>query len=187
VSVTAAERPKNAPETLRVVAPAPLLRAEGNGSVERVVFAGGDGHDCRMLCVESPRVPASELARLAGAPCIYQPRLGGFVPRYDRTLMLHGPTHGLFVAGDAAGIDTPRAAAESGRLAARAALRMLHVLPDAEERIEEAWRQLRVAAIPLCARAREAHVAGVMPDDVTESWAGPPETVFCPCTGVRTT
>jgi bacterioferritin-associated ferredoxin len=183
VAVTAEERPKTAPEALRVLPPARLARAEGNGSVERVLFADGTAHDCRLLCVESPRAPLVELARLAGAPCVYRPRLGGFVPRYDRTLALHGPVSGLFIAGDAAGLDTPRAAAESGRLAARAALRMLGALPDAEVRIEESWRHLRAAAIPLCARAREAHVIGAAPDDVLESWSGPPETVFCPCTG----
>src|SRR5205807_1796209 len=82
-----------------------------DGSVERVLLADGTEHECRMLCVESPRAPLVDLARLAGAPCIYQPSLGGFVPRYDRTLALHGPTAGLYIAGDAGGVDTPRAAA----------------------------------------------------------------------------
>lgn len=177
------ERPKGLPEKIPVV-PGTLAAARGAGAVERLVLVDGTEHECRMLCVESPRVPLTDLARLAGAPCVYHPRLGGFVPRYDRTLALHGPTAGLYIAGDSGGVDTPRAAAESGRLAARAALQALGLLVDPEEKIEEAWRQLRAASAPLCARARESIVIGAMPDDVVERWEGPSETVVCPCQGV---
>ncbi|HEX9244865.1 MAG TPA: FAD-dependent oxidoreductase [bacterium] len=183
VTLISAERPKNLPEKVPVI-PGAVASARGDGSVERVLLADGTEHECRMLCVESPRVPLVELARLAGAPCVYQPRLGGFVPRYDRTLALHGPTAGLYIAGDAGGVDTPRAAAESGRLAVRSALGALGLLPEADTRQEEARRQLRAASVPLTAVAREAMVIGAMPDDVVERWEGPPETIFCPCEGV---
>jgi hypothetical protein len=183
VSFVGPDRPKGLPEKVPVV-PGPLAAALGTGSVERVVLVDGTEHECRMLCVESLRAPLTDLVRLAGVPCIYQPRLGGFVPYYDRTLALHGPMSGLYIAGDSGGVDTPRAAAESGRLAARSALRSLKLLPDADLRIEESWRQLRAVSTPLCARAREAHVLGAIPDDVVERWEGPPETVFCPCEGV---
>ena len=184
VLLISAQRPKNLPEKVPVI-PGTVASARGNdGSVERVLLADGTEHECRMLCVESPRAPLVDLARLAGAPCIYQPSLGGFVPRYDRTLALHGPTAGLYIAGDAGGVDTPRAAAESGRLAARSALGALGLLPEAGVRQDEARRQLRAASAPFVAVAREAMVIGAMPDDVVERWEGPPETIFCPCEGV---
>jgi bacterioferritin-associated ferredoxin len=149
-----------------------------------VALADGATHECRMVCVESPRAPLVDLARLAGCPCVYQPILGGFVPQYDPMLAAHGPTIGLYVAGDAAGVDTPRAAAESGRLAARCALAAMALLPDADEKIEESRSRLAAASFPLHARAREALMAGVSPDEVIEHWDGPSGTVFCPCEGV---
>ena len=183
VTLIADERPKGVPESILVTRGA-VAEATGDAILHGIVLADGAQHDCRMLCVESPRIPLTDLARLAGAPCVYHPRLGGFVPRYDRTMALHGPTPGLYIAGDAAGVDTARAAAESGRLAARAALHGLGFLPEGETRIEESWRQLRAASVPLNARVRESHVIGAMPDDVVERWEGPADTVFCPCVGV---
>jgi bacterioferritin-associated ferredoxin len=183
VTLIADERPKGLSEGIPVI-PGVLAGAEGEGAILRAILGDGSEHECRMLCVESPRVPCTDLARLAGAPSVYHPRLGGFIPRYDRTMALHGPSPRLYIAGDAAGVDSARAAAESGRLAARAALHALGRLPDAESRIEESWRQLRAASAPLCARVRESHVIGAMPDDVVERWDGPAETIFCPCTGV---
>jgi len=188
VTLVAPDRPKGVPERVGVTSGA-LVAAAGSdaadgGRVERAVMADATVHECRMLCIESSRSPRTDLPRLAGAPCIYRPRLGGFLPMYDRTMALHGPSPAIYVAGDAGGVDTPRAAAESGRLAARCVLPTLVIQPDAEERIEESWRQLRAASAPLCARAREAHVAGAVPDEVIERWHGPEDTVLCPCTGV---
>lgn len=188
VTLVAAERPKGVPDRVAVIsgvlaAAAGSASADG-GHVERAIMADGTAHECRMLCVESSRMPRTDLPRLTGSPCTYRPRLGGFVPMYDRTMALHGPTPALYIAGDAAGVDTPRAAAASGRLAARGVLRALAIQPDSEDRIEEAWRQLKSASAPLCARARESHVGGVVPEDVIERWQGTPDTVLCPCTGV---
>jgi octopine oxidase subunit A len=176
-------RPKELPDRIPVIASA-LLEARGVEAVERVVLRDGSEHQCHLLCVESPRAPAIDLIRLAGTPCVYEARLGGFVPRYDRTMALHGPTSGIYVAGDCGGVDLPRAAAEMGRLAARSALRSFVDLPELEEKIEESWQLLRATSAPLCARAREALVVGAMPDEVTESWDGPSTTIFCPCEGV---
>jgi bacterioferritin-associated ferredoxin len=100
-------------------------------------------------------------------------------------MMLHGPTSNLFIAGDAAGVDTPRAAAESGRLAARAALRVLGMLPEAEIKLAEARQRLAAAAQPLRHAAREALMLGAMPDESIETWAPPAGTVMCACEGVR--
>ena len=188
VTFVGPERPKGVPERVSVIPGAVKAAvgsvAEDGRRIEQAVTADGAVYDCRLLCIESPRIPRIDLPRLAGAPYTYRPRLGGFVPMYDWTMALHGPTPAVYVAGDAAGIDTPRAAAASGRLAARTVLHALRIQPDSEDRLEEAWRQLRSASVPLAARAREAHVAGAVPDDVIERWDGPPDTVLCPCTGV---
>ncbi len=183
VALVGPARPPGAPESLPYH-PGVLAAAEGSAAVERVVLADGAVHECRMLCVESPRVPATELARLAGCPCVYQPLLGGLVPRYDPTLALHGPAPRLYAAGDAAGVDSPRAAAEMGRLAARSALRALGLLPDPEPKLEESRRRLAAASVPLRARAREALMVGAVPDEAVERLDVPEDTVICPCEGV---
>lgn len=184
VTLVAPARPNGAPAALSVISTAPV-EARGTGAVEQVVLDDGTTRPCRLLCIESPRVPSIDLARLAGCPCVYQPQLGGWVPRYDPMMALHGPTDGLFIAGDAAGVDTPRTAAESGRLAARAALRLLGLLADPEMKIAEARERLEAAAQPLRHAARTALMLGVMPDDTVESWAPPADTVMCACEGVR--
>jgi octopine oxidase subunit A len=161
-----------------------LASVQGTGAAERIALDDGTVHECRMLCVESPRAPAVELARQAGCPCVYQPLLGGFVPRYDPTLALHGPSARLYAAGDVTGVDSPRAAAESGRLAARCALDTLGLLADPMEKIEDSRHRLVATSFPLHARAREALQAGVRPDDVIEQQDMSPEVVACPCVGV---
>jgi len=161
-----------------------LVAAQGTGTVERIVLDDGTVHECGMLCVESPRAPAVELPRQAGCPCVYQPLLGGFVPRVDPTMALHGPTARLYAAGDVTGVDSPRAAAESGRLAARCALQVLGLLADPGSKIEESRHRLAATSFPLRARAREALQAGALPDDVIEQHDVSPEVVLCPCVGV---
>lgn len=184
VTLVAPERTGGVPPAVAVVAGVPAV-ARGADAVEEVVLDDGSAHACRLLCIESPRVPAVGLARLAGSPCVYQPLLGGFVPRYDPTLAVHGPTSGLFVAGDAAGVDTPRAASESGRLAARAALRFLGMLEEPDAKLAEARARLAAAAAPLRHAAREALMLGAMPDEAIEGWSAEPATIVCACEGVR--
>ena len=184
VTLVAPGRPNGVPASIPVLPGVPA-EARGSGAVEELILDDGVARPCRLLCVESPRVPAVELARLAGSPCVYQPFLGGFVPRYDPTLAVHGPTPGLFVAGDAAGVDTPRAAAESGRLAARAALRRLGLLEEPDAKIAEAHQRLAAAAAPLRHAAREALMLGAMPDEVIEAWTPRADTIVCACEGVR--
>src|SRR5207253_9403564 len=56
VTLISAERPKNLPEKVPVI-PGAVASARGDGSVARVLLADGSEHECRMLCVESPRAP----------------------------------------------------------------------------------------------------------------------------------
>jgi Pyridine nucleotide-disulphide oxidoreductase len=180
VTLSAPARPNSVPPAVSFTSAVPV-EARGADAVEQIVLEDGTTQPCRLLCIESPRVPALDLARLAGCPCVYQPLLGGWVPRYDPMMALHGPTAGLFIAGDAAGVDTPRAAAESGRLAARAALRFLGLLAEPETKLADARQRLEAAAHPLRHAAREALMLGVMPDETVEAWAPPPHTIICAC------
>lgn len=182
-ALLAPERPGNLREGTPHLA-GRLAAAQGTTAVERIALEDGTVHECRMLCVEAPRAPAVELARQAGCPCVYQPVLGGFVPRFDPMMALHGPAARLYAAGDATGVDSPRAAAESGRLAARCALDALGLLADPAAKIAEARRRVASTSFPLHARAREALQAGVLPDDIVERQETPPEVVLCPCVGV---
>ena len=183
VIAVAPARPPGLADAVPYVAGA-LVAAHGGDVVAEIELSDGSRRPCALLSVESPRSPATELARLAACPCVYHPMLGGWVPRYDPFLMLHGPASKIFIAGDASGVDSPRAAAESGRLAARAALAALGVLPDADAKIAEARERLRAASIPLHARARESLMTGVFPDEVVDGWDARPGTVVCPCEGV---
>jgi hypothetical protein len=184
VTLATPARPNNVPAAVSITSALPV-EARGVQTVEEVVFEDDAVRPCRLLCVESPRAPAIELARLSGVPCVYQPMLGGWIPRYDPLMALHGPTPALFIAGDAAGVDTPRAAAESGRLAARAALRFLGLLLEPDTKLAEARQRLQTAAHPLRHAAREALMLGMMPDEAIEDWAPPAATIICACEDVR--
>lgn len=59
--------------------------------------------------------PMAELAWLAGCRMGYVPELGGYVPAHDDRLATSVP--GVFVAGDASGVEEASSAMEEGRLA----------------------------------------------------------------------
>ena len=183
VTLAAPARPQGLADSVAHLAVS-VVAAHGAENVAEVELSDGSRQPCAMLSVECPRSPATELPRLAACPCVYHPLLGGWVPRYDPMMMLHGPASNIFVAGDASGIDTPRAAAESGRLAARAALASLGALPEAAEKIGASRERLRAASIPMHARARESLMTGVFPDEVLDGWDAVQGTVVCPCEGV---
>ncbi|MEW6308165.1 MAG: FAD-dependent oxidoreductase [Bacillota bacterium] len=102
-----------------------LTRAGGAGRVQSAVIArcGADGQPLAaterafavdFICLAAGLHPASELARMAGCDCrgdtpIHSPELETTVP-------------GLYVAGDAAGVEEASSAMEEGKLAATHAL-----------------------------------------------------------------
>ena len=161
--------------------PGTMIAAHGGDVVAEIELSDGTRHPCALLAVESPRAPATELARLASCPCVYHPLLGGWVPRYDPRMMLHGPASKIFIAGDASGVDSPRAAAELGRLAARAALTALGGAAGRGREARGGARAARAASIPLHARARESLITGAFPDEVVDGWDARAGTVVCPC------
>jgi thioredoxin reductase len=102
-----------------------VVRAEGDGALERVVVARVDAEWCPRagtsqvvetdaLVLAFGYLPENQLARLAG--CLHED--SGYVsPRTVRDAWMRTSVPGVFVAGDAGGVVGPEAAIEQGRLA----------------------------------------------------------------------
>ncbi|MGI6643207.1 MAG: NAD(P)/FAD-dependent oxidoreductase [Bacillota bacterium] len=71
--------------------------------------------DVDVVCIATGLTPLSELLWQAGAEMVYVPELGGFVPLYDENM--ETTAKGVFVAGDAAGIEEASTAMAGGKLA----------------------------------------------------------------------
>ncbi len=74
---------------------------------------------CDTLCCSYGFVPATELARLLGARCEWQPEWGGFVPIRDEHMLTNVP--GVYAVGDGAGVGGGPLALIEGRIAGLAA------------------------------------------------------------------
>jgi sarcosine oxidase subunit alpha len=98
--------------------PGAAARALGRSRLAGLVLEGGGRVDCDTLAVATPGIPASELARAAGASLALDPSSGHF-------RVAAGPSGeispGLFAAGEVTGPAGAAAAAEAGRRAAKAA------------------------------------------------------------------
>ncbi|MEW6552958.1 MAG: FAD-dependent oxidoreductase [Actinomycetota bacterium] len=108
-----------------------ILAAEGTGSVESVLVGdagGGKAYrfevDC--LCLALGLSPLVELAAMRGCRMVYREELGGFLPWHDAWMRTDRP--GVFVAGDAAGIEEASVAMEEGRMAGITAAEELGLL-----------------------------------------------------------
>ncbi|MCH6230878.1 FAD-dependent oxidoreductase [Microbacterium sp. CFH 31415] len=106
-----------------------VVRAEGDGRVERVVHARVDSQwrvipgteesvDADVLCVGYGFTPSGELLRLAGASFDTVEDLGGPVVRKDEWCRTE--VAGVYAAGDGAGVEGSAVAADEGRIAAYA-------------------------------------------------------------------
>jgi sarcosine oxidase subunit alpha len=95
------------------------VRALGRARLNAVVMSGGARVECDTLAVATPRAPAAELARLAGAALTLDPAGDAF-----RLSAGEGGrvAAGVYVAGEVLGAMDAEAAVESGRRAAEAAL-----------------------------------------------------------------
>jgi glycine/D-amino acid oxidase-like deaminating enzyme len=109
-----------------------VVRAEGDGRVERVVHARVDAQwrvvpgteesvEADVLCVGYGFTPSTELLRLAGCGFETVEDLGGPVVRKDEWCRTDVP--GVYAAGDGAGVEGSAVAADEGRIAALAAAR----------------------------------------------------------------
>ncbi len=107
-----------------------VVAAHGQAELTGVTIAPLDGQwrpdagkshqlACDTLCCNYGFTPSTELLRLLGGRCEWQPSLGGFVPLRDETMQSTVP--GLFVAGDGGGIGGAGLALVEGELAGTAA------------------------------------------------------------------
>ncbi len=118
-----------------------VLRVEGEGGVQRAVTAQVDArwqpvpgtettYDVDVVCLAVGLSPLAELAWMAGCQFAHLPELGGFVPLHDASFETTVP--GIYVAGDAAGIEEVTTAMEGGRLVGSTVACALGKLSSAE-------------------------------------------------------
>lgn len=102
-----------------------IIRAKGNGKVERAVIAALDNwkpipgtekeFDVDVVCIAAGLRPTSDLARMCGVRHVFVPELGGWMPEHDDGMETSVP--GIYVAGDTAGVEEASTAMDEGRLA----------------------------------------------------------------------
>ena len=103
-----------------------LVEARGSRSVQSVTIARLDSTaakipgterslDVDTICLAGPRRPESRLTTRAGCPLYEIDVMGGPVPVHSRRMAT--PVPGLYVCGDAAGVENGAVSLESGRLA----------------------------------------------------------------------
>jgi sarcosine oxidase subunit alpha len=119
-----------------------ILSAGGTDRVERATISRVDSDwqpvegtertiDVDTICLAVGLTPNCELASMAGCDDEYVPELGGLVSAHDADLETSVP--GVFIAGDASGIEEASTAMLEGRLAGLAAVERLEVEVDREK------------------------------------------------------
>lgn len=133
-----------------------IVSAHGTDGVEHVTIAEV-GPDCKprsgtqqTLEVDTVALavgfaPLAELAWMAGCRFEFLQDLGGQVPVHDTNMETDVP--GVFVAGDAAGVEEASTAMEEGRLAGLAAAEMLGYLHGAVADAKKREVRERLAAL----------------------------------------
>jgi thioredoxin reductase len=97
-----------------------LAAAEGKDGVRAVLLEDvGNKSMLRFkadsLCLALGLTPLAELAAMRGCGMVYQPDLGGYLPRHDQDMRTD--QEGVYVAGDASGVEEASVAMEEGRMA----------------------------------------------------------------------
>jgi NADPH-dependent 2,4-dienoyl-CoA reductase/sulfur reductase-like enzyme len=107
--------------------------------------------DVDTVCIATGLRPNTRIASLAGCKLMYSPILGGWIPIHNKKLETSNP--GIYVAGDAAGIEEASTALEEGRLAGIAAAASLEKgrKEDREEIEAIAARLSSLRGGPFCA------------------------------------
>jgi thioredoxin reductase len=108
-----------------------LLAAEGDGEVESVVVenlenGGMKRFEADSLCLALGMAPLFELAAMRGCRMVYEEELGGFLPWHDEDMRTD--RQGVYVAGDASGVEEASIAMEEGRMAGLSAAEDLQTL-----------------------------------------------------------
>ncbi len=163
-----------------------IVGATGSERVEHAVIAPVDSAwhplpdaeeaiDVDAVCLAYGEVPASALSRLAGCAHVWDPELGGEVPRRDEWLRTTVP--GVLVAGGAGGATGAVAAFAEGRLAGIAAALAGGQLgrAEAERRAAPIRRRLRAF------RQLQSADAAAFPVGPGIDELATPDTIICRC------
>ncbi|MFP4200699.1 MAG: NAD(P)/FAD-dependent oxidoreductase [Clostridia bacterium] len=138
-----------------------VLEAAGDQTVASATVAAVDQNwqpipgtvrkiDCDAICLAVGLGPLADLMWQAGCDMAWIPELGGYVPKRDEHMESTVP--GIYVAGDAAGIEEASSAMVEGELAGLAAARSLgYLTPDeyspAAKRCREQLDALRAGPV----------------------------------------
>jgi len=121
-----------------------ILEAKGQDVVTGAVIAPIDENwrpipgaeteiECDFICLAVGLSPLSDIFKLAECEMVYVPQLSGEVPY--RTSEMQTTTEGIYVAGDAGGVEEASSAMIEGAIAGFAAAKALgKVIPDYESR-----------------------------------------------------
>lgn len=167
-----------------------VVRAEGDGRVERVVHARVDAQwrvipgteeivAADVLCVGYGFTPTAELLRLVGCAFDNDEDLGGPVVRKDGWGRTDAP--GIYAAGDGAGVEGSAVAADEGRIAALAAACDAGLLTE-QAATDQARPLLRRVARRRALTRATGRMYGVGEGVFGLAEAG---TIVCRCEGVR--
>jgi len=133
-----------------------IMRAEGEGRVERAVIAAIDETfqpipgtekqlDVDVICLAAGLRPMTELAWMRGVKHAFIPELGGWVPLHNEDMESSVP--GIYVAGDTAGVEEANTAIDEGRLAGVAIAQSLGILESAEAETQKQMIRNRLTAL----------------------------------------
>jgi D-hydroxyproline dehydrogenase subunit alpha len=167
-----------------------VLRAEGDGTLERVVHAAVDADwrvrpgteqtvEADVLCLGYGFVASLELMRLIGCAFDHDEDLGGHVVRRDD--WLRTSVDGVYAAGDGAGVEGSYVAIDEGRVAGLAAALDAGRITADGARLESASarRRLRRRRDLMAATRRMYRIGPGIYELATD------DTVVCRCEGVR--
>jgi NADPH-dependent 2,4-dienoyl-CoA reductase/sulfur reductase-like enzyme len=128
-----------------------LVRAEGVNAVTSIVVRNLESGLCfrypvDCVCLAVGLAPNIELPLMLGCRLEHHPELGGWKPWHDSGM--HTSCPGIYIAGDAAGVEEASIAMEEGKLAAISACHDLGMLSASRARrrareIEERLKELR--------------------------------------------
>ena len=168
------------------ITPAVILRIEGDGRVQRAVYARSDAGwrpipgterevEVDTVCLGYGLVPSIELARAAGAAVAYDADQDVWVP--VRNDSFETTVKGVFAVGDGAGVAGAVVAAEEGRIAGIAAAQRAGRIPQAEAGLRCRGPRARLDGLRAFRRAMDHvyRVRGGLQAAVT------PDPVVCRC------
>lgn len=123
-----------------------VVKALGEDELTAVTVNDADGNntviESDLLCIATGMSPLTELLWQAGAEMRYVEPLGGYIPVYDKKM--ETTAAGVYVAGDAAGVEEAPIAIEEGNIAGLSSAESLGYLDavDANTKRSEMWKAI---------------------------------------------